>query len=111
MAVLVGIAWAAAPAGCLKGMKDRWPCWKTQHPYRGKRLNIVGGHQRLPPEHGCANGMEHGSPPLQTAATSKALTSEGLKAANAAIATSKLIEENEKQVNEIYLAVFGSRGG
>jgi len=44
---------------------------------------------------------------LQTAAAGKALTSEGLKAANAAIATSKLIEENEKQVNEIYLAVFG----
>jgi len=44
---------------------------------------------------------------LQTAATSKVLTADGLKAANAAIATSKLIEENEKQVNEIYLAVFG----
>jgi hypothetical protein len=40
---------------------------------------------------------------LALADTSRVLTAEGVKTANAAIATSKLIEANEKQVNEIYL--------
>lgn len=43
---------------------------------------------------------------MEVARTSKALTADGLKAANAAIGTSKLIEANEKQVNEIYLSVI-----
>lgn len=41
---------------------------------------------------------------LQVAANSKALTAAGVKAANAAIATSEVIEANEKMVNEIYLS-------
>jgi hypothetical protein len=40
---------------------------------------------------------------LALADTSRVLTAEGVKTANAAIATSELIEANEKQVNEIYL--------
>lgn len=44
---------------------------------------------------------------LQVASTSKVLTADGVKAANSGIATSELIEMNEKQVNEIYLATIG----
>lgn len=70
-----------------------------------QRLNIVGGISGYRQSMDALTAWNTAA--LQTAATSKVLTSEGLKAANAAIATSKLIEENEKQVNEIYLAVFG----
>lgn len=41
---------------------------------------------------------------LALADTSRALTAEGVKATNASIATSELIEANEKQVNGIYLS-------
>ncbi|MBV6404522.1 MAG: hypothetical protein IT228_00635 [Flavobacteriales bacterium] len=44
---------------------------------------------------------------LQLASTSKVLTAEGVKTANANIATSELIETNEKAVNEVYLATVG----
>lgn len=44
---------------------------------------------------------------LQVATTSKALTADGVKAANAGIATTELIEANEKTVNDIYLATVG----
>lgn len=44
---------------------------------------------------------------LLVAATSKVLTAEGIRTANANIGTTELIESNEKLVNEIYLAVIG----
>jgi hypothetical protein len=44
---------------------------------------------------------------LQLASTTKVLTAEGVKTANAGIATSELIETNEKAVNEVYLATVG----
>ncbi|MBL7962776.1 MAG: right-handed parallel beta-helix repeat-containing protein [Flavobacteriales bacterium] len=44
---------------------------------------------------------------LQVASASKVLTADGVKAANAGIATSEMIEANEKTVNEIYLATIG----
>lgn len=44
---------------------------------------------------------------LQVAGTSKALTADAVKAANAGIATSELIEANEKAVHDIYLATIG----
>lgn len=44
---------------------------------------------------------------LQLATTTKVLTAEGIKAANANVSTTKLIEANEKQVNEIYLSTVG----
>lgn len=44
---------------------------------------------------------------LQLASTTKVLTAEGVKTANAGIATSELIETNEKAVNEAYLATVG----
>jgi hypothetical protein len=44
---------------------------------------------------------------LETARTTKVLTSDGVKAANAGIGTTELIESNQKQVNEIYLATVG----
>ncbi|MBZ0206654.1 MAG: hypothetical protein K8H89_10035 [Flavobacteriales bacterium] len=43
---------------------------------------------------------------METARSSKALTTEGIKAANANIGTTELMEANEKQVNEIYLTVI-----
>ncbi|MBL7965321.1 MAG: hypothetical protein JNM31_15905 [Flavobacteriales bacterium] len=43
----------------------------------------------------------------QVAADAKVLTADGVKAANAGIATSELIEGNEKVVNDIYLATVG----
>ena len=44
---------------------------------------------------------------LQLAATTKVLTAESIKAANTNVGTTKLIESNEKQVNEIYLSTVG----
>jgi hypothetical protein len=44
---------------------------------------------------------------LQVASASKVLTADGVKAANASVTTSELIEANEKVVNEIYLATVG----
>ena len=44
---------------------------------------------------------------LQLSATSKVLTADGIKAANTNVGTTKLIETNEKQVNEIYLSTVG----
>lgn len=44
---------------------------------------------------------------LQVAGSSKVLSAEGVKAANAGIATTELIEANEKTVNDIYLATIG----
>ncbi|MBL7965323.1 MAG: hypothetical protein JNM31_15915 [Flavobacteriales bacterium] len=44
---------------------------------------------------------------LQVAADAKVLTADGVKAANAGIVTSELIEVNEKTVNDIYLATVG----
>ncbi len=44
---------------------------------------------------------------LQVAATTKVLTADGIKAANTNVGTTKLIESNEKQVNEIYLSTVG----
>ena len=44
---------------------------------------------------------------LQLAATTKVLTADGIKAANTNVGTTKLIESNEKQVNEIYLSTVG----
>ncbi|MDX9750628.1 MAG: hypothetical protein RBT71_06070 [Flavobacteriales bacterium] len=44
---------------------------------------------------------------MQLAATTKALSADNVKAANAGIATSELIEANEKTVNDIYLATVG----
>ncbi|HRO40956.1 MAG TPA: hypothetical protein PLZ25_13670, partial [Flavobacteriales bacterium] len=41
---------------------------------------------------------------METARTTKVLTAEGIQTANAAIGTSRLIEENTKQVNDIWLA-------
>jgi len=43
---------------------------------------------------------------LQVAATTKALTADNVKAVNAGLATSELIETNQKQVNEVYLATI-----
>lgn len=43
---------------------------------------------------------------METARSSKALTTEGIKTANANIGTTELMEANEKQVNEIYLTVI-----
>lgn len=105
MAVLAGIAWAAAPAGAQEGMKDQLALLEDSTLTVAQRLNIVGGISGYRQSMDALTAWNTAA--LQTAATSKVLTSEGLKAANAAIATSKLIEENEKQVNEIYLAVFG----
>ena len=44
---------------------------------------------------------------LQVASTSKVLTADAVKAANAGIATSELIEANEQTVHDIYLATIG----
>ncbi|MBK6894731.1 MAG: hypothetical protein IPH00_16775 [Flavobacteriales bacterium] len=44
---------------------------------------------------------------LQLAGTAKVLTADGIKAANTNVGTTKLIESNEKQVNEIYLSTVG----
>lgn len=44
---------------------------------------------------------------LELASTTKALTAESVKNANAAIGTGEIIEANQKQVNEIYLATIG----
>ncbi len=44
---------------------------------------------------------------LQLASTTKVLSAEGVKTANANITTSELIEANEKNVNEVYLATVG----
>jgi hypothetical protein len=43
---------------------------------------------------------------IEQATNSRVLSAEGVKAANAAIGTSELIEENEKVVNEIYLSTL-----
>lgn len=43
---------------------------------------------------------------LELAATSRALTADGVKATNAAIATGALIEANHKAVNEVYLSTL-----
>ncbi len=48
-----------------------------------------------------------GATTLQVASATKVLTTDGVKAANAGIATSELIEANEKTVNDIYLATIG----
>ncbi|HRH68176.1 MAG TPA: hypothetical protein PLB89_01590 [Flavobacteriales bacterium] len=44
---------------------------------------------------------------LQLASTTKVLTAEGVKTANSVIATTQLIEGNEKAVNEVFLATIG----
>ncbi|MBK9275199.1 MAG: right-handed parallel beta-helix repeat-containing protein [Flavobacteriales bacterium] len=44
---------------------------------------------------------------LQAASASKGVTADGVKAANTTVTTSELIEENEKTVNDIYLATVG----
>lgn len=44
---------------------------------------------------------------LQVASASKVLTADGVKAANSGLATSELIEANEKAVTDIYLAIIG----
>lgn len=43
---------------------------------------------------------------MQLAATTKALTADNIKAANAGLGTSELIETNQKQVNEVYLSTI-----
>ena len=105
MAVLAGIAWAAAPAGAQETMKDQMALLDDSTLTIPQRLNIVAGIS------GYRQNMEvlstWNSTAMEVARSSKALTSEGLKDANAAIGTTKLIEENEKRVNEIYLSVIG----
>lgn len=44
---------------------------------------------------------------LQLASTTKVLSAEGVRSNNATVATSELIEANEKAVNEVYLATVG----
>lgn len=43
---------------------------------------------------------------MQLAATAKVLTADNVKAVNAGLGTSELIETNQKQVNEVYLATI-----
>jgi hypothetical protein len=44
---------------------------------------------------------------IQVASVSKSMTADGVKSANAGIATSELIEANQKVVNGVYLATMG----
>ncbi len=52
------------------------------------------------------NLMTYHGNALELAANSRALTADGVKATNAAIATGALIEANHKAVNEIYLSTL-----
>lgn len=52
------------------------------------------------------NLMAYHGNALELAATSRALTADGVKATNSAIATGELIEANHKAVNEVYLSTM-----
>lgn len=53
-----------------------------------------------------ANLMAYHGNALELATTSRALTADGVKATNSAIATGELIEANHKAVNEVYLSTM-----
>jgi len=54
-----------------------------------------------------ADHLASGATAVQTATAEKALIADEVQAVNAAVYTAALIEENQKSVNEIYLATLG----
>jgi len=64
-------------------------------------LATLGGYQQA--IHDLA---EYNATAMQLAATAKVLTADNVKAVNAGLGTSELIESNQKQVNEVYLSTI-----